>query len=196
MNKKTLIKNCTLIFFIFHLFSCSVNSKNEYTDNNVIITPNDTSKLNKKNTPLQNNYSFLDTIKCDETKEEFQKFKINGLEIESITKSKWLNKFPKFDSIIDNYIYYGQSNIFIDKSGVVTFTISDDNIKMTPFGELGLNSIVLAKKYPCSFKKIDKNLEIYSFEIFDSKFNKLRYYISNDKVISISYFVEEEMPYE
>jgi len=138
---------------------------------------------------------FLEFIDCKGAGDEFGDLRLNGIDIDGITEKVWLDRFPKYDSIKEGYVYYGRSHVLIGKNGVVTFSIVDENLTLSPEGDLGVDGVYFAEKFPCSYKKLsmDSNGDLgdYSSDLFDKKSNRLRYYFRNNKVSSIFYVVDE-----
>jgi hypothetical protein len=132
---------------------------------------------------------------CLSKTDSFNELKLNGFNLSSLKESEFIKNHPDYDSIINNYYFYGKSNILFDEKGVVSFSILDSNLYLN--NDLNINTKVdsLIKKFPCSYKFKSKDvfgdINCESIQLYDLNANEIRIYVGGNKVLCIYYAIDE-----
>lgn len=126
----------------------------------------------------------------------FSKLKVNGIDVNNVDLTEFLVQNPKYDSIRNQIIYYGESTINIDSASksVLEIQIRDKNLQLN--NSIGINLEVnqLENAFPCSYKKMESNNGSYDTKyitLYDSNFNKIYIEFTRKKIVSIVYLVDE-----
>lgn len=192
-------KNKMRVFSVFILFCImTLNSCNKNNQKNEII------KTTYEN-PTEEEKKSIDKKKYDvdnpEVNFSLEKLQINGYSIFRIPKKEIISKLNlKEDEIEKGFKYYSGANYFLIPDTIVYFEINDrEYIISNPNLKIGMNENDLKEIFPNAYKRKSEDtiydLKLESFEIYDVEDNKIRVYIYQGKIHSLSYFKFED-PYD
>ena len=169
------------ILLIATLLSCKKINENTTQEVNIPISK---KNLTEKNQGCKNrNY------------DTFESFKINGVKSYEFNINKFIENNRKPDSIVDGYYFYGKSNFLFSSNKLIAVQIIDEKLYFDSFLSIETSFLTIKNKFPCSFenrgKTEFKNVKCDVVTLYDDSFNEIRIYVSREKILGITYMIDE-----
>lgn len=157
----------------------------------------DDGLIEEKTTKEVNNEKAYSEPSVDFSLEEI---KLNEIKIFNLNKDE-LIKFldlTESDEQKGFAYFHGVNKFEISDNRIVYFGLKDsDFVISNPDLSVGMNESELKMKFPQAYSRLTdddyNNIKLKSFEMYDINDNKLRVYIKDGKILSISYFAFENL---
>ena len=121
---------------------------------------------------------------------------INGISIFNLNQKQLIEKLG-LEATDNDYDYkFNNNELTIANDTIVYFSIDNNTTRLSnPSLFIGMDEKDVKRNFPIAYSRLTKDsiydIEMMSFEIYDENDNRLRVYLKDGKVYSISYFIFE-----